>query len=55
MLITIVLDLIFNSIVLKKLALYASHNQHVIVRKGLDNPGAGRAGAFTFQDKHIGQ
>ena len=28
-------------------------NQHVIVHEGPDNPGAGLAGACTFQDKHI--
>ena len=56
MLIAIVLDSIFNSIVLyKKLVLYASHNQRAIVREGPDNPGAGLTGACTFQDKHIGQ
>ena len=52
MLITIVLDSIFKSIVL---VLYASHNQRAIVREGMDNLGAGLAGVCTFQDKHIGQ
>ena len=43
----------FHSI--HKLVLYASRNQRAIVREGPDNPGAGLAGACTFQDKHIGQ
>ena len=37
-----------------ELVLYALRNQRTIVRKGPDNPGAGFAGACTFQDKHIG-
>ena len=35
-----------------KLVLYASRNQHAIVR---EVPDAGLTGACTFQDKHIGQ
>ena len=51
-LVTIVLDSIFNSIAL---VLYVSRNQCAIVSEGPDNPGTGLAGACTFQDKQIGQ
>ena len=38
-----------------KLVLYVLRNQRAIVHEGPDNPGAGLAGACTFQDKHIEQ
>ena len=47
--------IIFLREIINKLVLNVSRNQGAIVPESLDNPGSGLEGAFTFQDKRIGQ